>query len=224
MRSTKYTRVILFAFTLAVVFGTTQVAKACYSGLILIPTTDVAGAYTWAIDAQWQGYSAAFRTDQLMFNTEIGIGDRFEIGIDVDTTSAATEHRFLLNAKYVMFRSERTGFTVAFGVQNVNEGFTPHPYLVATKEWEVFRTHFGVQHDRDEHRNHWFIGVDRIIGDRWQVMADYTSGSENYASAGAGWMGRRWMVVLGAQWPNAGGPAVAVIHVVLTGQLGKNKG
>lgn len=191
---------------------------ACYSGLIIIPTADVTGSYNWALDLQWQGYSRALRTDQLVVNTEIGIGDRFEMGIDVDATDGEVDHRVLFNAKYVFFKSERYGLATAAGIQNVNAKFTSTPYVAATEEFGATRIHAGVQHE-DSSRNNWFVGLDHWINEQWQVMADYTRGKENYLSAGAAWTGKKLQVVAGAQWPNGGGQPVAVLHVVLIGAV-----
>jgi len=198
--------------------------SACYSGLILIPTTDVAGAYVWVLDVQWQGYSKALYTEQVVLNTEFGLGDRFEIGIDVNATSDFADRRVRLNAKYVLFRSEQHKLELAVGTQNMSETFTPFPYVVASKDWGLLRTHAGVQRESESRRTNWFVGVDRTFDERWQVMADYTSGSENYASAGAGYVGKHWQLFLGAQWPNAGGPALAVIHVIFTGDFRRHGG
>lgn len=217
-------RILRSLFGLYVALAVAPCTQACYSGLVLIPTTDVAGAYTWVLDNQWQGYSQALRTEQLVFNTELGIGERFEIGLDLNATSGTTDRRLLLNAKWVFFSSDRFRLKIAAGVQNMDERFMPHPFLVATKDWGVLRTHLGMQRESDGSATNWFVGVDRILEDTWQFMADYTSGQSNYASAGAGWMGRRWQVFLGAQWPNAGGSPVVVLHVVLTGKYGKGKG
>ena len=193
-------------------------AQACYSGLILIPTADVTGPLAWALDIQWQGYSSAFRTDQLIVNTEWGIGDRFEMGLDVDATSGPVEHRALFNAKYVLLRSDPRRLAVAVGLQNLNRSFNSYPYVVATKDWRIMRTHAGIQHEEDN-RNRWFVGVDRALGEHWQLMADHTAGSENYSSAGVGWSGASWQVMVGGQWPNGGGSAIVVVHVVLTGSF-----
>ena len=196
-------------------------SRASYSGLVLIPTADVSGAYTWVLDLHWTAYSNAFSTDELLLNTEFGIGERFEIGIDMNLSRDVSDGRLLLNAKYVLLQSERHQFALAAGIQNMNEGFTPYPFLVATKDWSLFRTHFGVQRESETKRTNWFVGLDRTFDEKWQVMADYTSGEENYASAGLAWSGKRWQFMLGAQWPNAGGPAIAVFHVVLSGQSAK---
>jgi hypothetical protein len=210
---------------MAVLLGAALMARlpawACYSGLVIIPTTDVAGAYTWTIDVQWQGLSHALKTDQLILNTEIGIGDRFEAGIDVDASSNEVDRRALFNAKCVLLKNDRLRFAVAGGVQNVTSTFTPHPYLVASKEWRALRVHFGVQREAEGKGNHAFFGVDRCFGEHWQVMADHTAGPENYSSAGIGWSAGPWQIVLGGQWPNEGGKPIVVLHVVLKGTLNK---
>ena len=212
---TKVKKVIRLAVLLLTSLAPLRV-PACYSGLIIIPTTDVTGAYGWALDLQWQGYSRALRTDQLVMNSEIGIGDRFEMGIDADATDGEVEHRVLLNAKVVLFRSEKHGFAAAAGIQNVNTKFTSIPYVTTSKAFGALRIHAGLQHE-DSSRTNWFLGLDHTLNERWQFMADYTRGKENFLSAGAAWLGRRWQVVVGAQWPNEGGRPIAVIHLVLVG-------
>jgi len=192
--------------------------QACYSGLIIVPTADVAGPLVWVLDIQWQGYPRAFKTDQLIVNTEWGIGERFEMGLDVDATRGAVEHRALFNAKYVFFKNRSKGLAMALGVQNVNQAFQSYPYVVATKDWGILRTHAGIQHE-EGNRHHWFLGVDRTIGEHWQLMADHTAGSGNFSTMGVGWSGGSWQVIVGGQWPNAGGQTIVVVHVVLTGNF-----
>jgi len=217
--STKSRIVIPTILVLISMFLVPQASEACYSGLIIIPTADVTGPYTWALDLQWQGSSRAFNTDQLVINTELGLGERFEVGLDIDATSASVERRVLLNAKYVVVKSDRHGIALAVGIQNMTQQFTPFPYVVATKDWGVLRTHLGVQHERDDNHNNWFIGIDRTFQQKWQVMADYTAGEQNFSSAGLGWIGDRWQVFVGAQWPNAGGGPLVVVHVNLMGSI-----
>ncbi len=222
--STNLRCVLLCLAVIVAAFGPARASLACYSGLVLIPTADVTGSYIWALDLQWQGYSRALKTDQLVMNTEFGWGDRFEAGVDVDATSGFVENRALFNAKFVVLNSDAKRFAMAAGVQNVGQRFTPVFYVVATKDWGVLRTHAGVQREEDGHRNELFIGLDRSIGERWQIMADYTAGDQNAASAGVLWMAKGWQVLAGVQWPNSGGAPVAVVHVVFTGAFRRSKG
>ncbi len=216
--------VLLSVAVIVAAFGSAPASWACYSGLVLIPTADGTGPYIWALVLQWQGYSRALKTDQLVINTEFGWGERFEVGVDVDATSGSVENRALLNAKYLVVNSDAKRFALAAGVQNVGQRFTPLFYVVATKDWGVDRTHAGVQHEEDGSRNELFMGLDRSIGERWQIMADYTAGDQNAASAGVLWMAEGWQVLAGVQWPNAGGAPVAVVHVVFTGACRRSKG
>ncbi len=222
--STNLRCVLLSVAVILAAFGSARPSWACYSGLVLIPTADVTGPYVWALDLQWQGYSRALHTDQLIINTEFGFGERLELGVDVDATSGPVENRALFNAKYILVKRDAKGFAMAAGVQNLGERFTPVFYVVATKDWGALRTHAGIQHEHDGRRNAWFAGLDKTLGERWQIMADYTSGDQNSASAGVSWMGGGWQVLLGAQWPNAGGPPVAVVHVIFTGAFRRGKG
>jgi hypothetical protein len=208
--------VAVWAFVAVVACSTP--ALACYSGLTVIPTTDVVCPNAWVIDIQWLGYARALRTDQLVLNTEVGLSDRFEMGVDWDATSGPVEHRAAFNAKYVFLERGKLGVSAALGVQNVNQPFKLYPYLVVTRDWGALRVHCGLQHE-EGNRRHGFFGVDRTLGGRWQLMADHTTGEMNFTSAGVGWSGRSWQVVLGAQWPNAGGAPMAIVHVIFTGSF-----
>ena len=196
-------------------------ALACYSGLVLIPTTDVTGNLQCSLDLQWQGYSRVLKTDQLVINTEVGLGDRFEAGVDVDASPGHVERRVLLNGKYVFLKNGRFGFSAALGVQNMDSRFSPHPYAVCTKAWGAFRAHLGVLREQDGRGNHGFFGADWTVAERWQFMADHTAGPGNFSSAGVVWMGQGWQILAGAQWPNGGGRPLAVIHVILTGAFAR---
>lgn len=198
-------------------------ALACYSGLILIPTTDVTGDFIWAVDLQWQGYSSLFKTDGFVFNTEIGVGERFEIGLDFDLGQEASD-RALVNAKYVFFKAKDGRLSAAFGVQSTTVDFRSSPYLVATRDWGVLRTHLGLQRTPGADRTDALAGVDRTFHGRWLLMADYTRGAGNFTSAGVGYLGERWQFVGGVQWPNGGGRPLIVVHVVFFGPLGRMGG
>lgn len=196
-------------------------AFACYSGLVLIPTTDVTGNLQWSLDLQWQGYSRVLKTDQFVINTEVGLGDRFEAGVDVDASPGQVGRRVLLNGKYVFLKSERFGFSSALGVQNLDSRFSPQPYVVCTKSWGTFRAHLGVLRESDGMGHHGFFGADWTVAERWQFMADHTAGPGNFSSAGVAWVGQGWQILAGAQWPNGGGRPLAVIHVILTGAFAR---
>lgn len=198
-------------------------AWACYSGLVIIPTTDVTGDWTWAVDLQWQAYSRVFKTDAFVFNTEIGLGERFEMGLDFDL-SDGVEDRALLNAKYVFFKEPRGRFSAALGIQNTTKDFRSSPYLVTTADWGPFRSHLGLQRTPGEDRTDPFVGVDKVVNERWQLMADYTRGDGNFTSAGVGYMSQSWQWVAGVQWPNGGGKPIVVIHVIFLGPLGRKGG
>lgn len=198
-------------------------AAACYTGLILIPTTDTACAYTWVVDLQYQSYSNAFKTNALIVNTELGLGDRAEIGLDLDVTPDANqERRVLLNAKLVVFKSERHGFSCAVGFGNMTPSFATRAYVVATEDLKVLRLHAGLQYHKNQYRTDAFVGLDRRFANGFVLMADYTNGDPNFASAGIGYVvSEKFGFSAGVQYPNAGGPTVLVFHVVWTGTYGK---
>lgn len=197
--------------------------RACYSGLVLIPTTDVTGHWMWAVDLQWQGTSHLFETGAFVVNTEVGIGDRFEAGLDFDLSEGASETVYF-NAKYVLLKGTDGRFSAAVGIQNTTKDARSSPYAVATLDLGPFRSHVGMQRTPGADRTDPFFGIDRTFGDRWQLMADYTAGLGNFASAGVGYMRGNWQVVVGSQWPNGGGRPVVVVHVIFMGSLGRRRG
>lgn len=192
-------------------------AAACYSGLLIIPTADVTCPWTFSLDLQYEGSRSAFYTDALVLNTEFGLGEHIEVGVDFDLHPEA-EHRVLLNGKWVFLRSEKHRFGAAVGFANMDPRFETYPYLVLTKDFGPLRVHLGVQHE-DHRKNHAFVGVDRSFEGGWQIMADHTRGDHNWTSVGAGRCCQGWGLYLGAQWPNGGGAGRAVAHLTWTTPL-----
>jgi hypothetical protein len=215
-----WTRVLLAMLAAVLV---SPPARACYSGLVIIPTTDVTGDWMWAVDIQWQGTSRLFKTDAFVLNTEVGMGERFEMGLDFDLSDGA-EDRTLFNAKYVFLKSAKGRFSAALGVQNTTNDFRSSPYLVTTTDWGPLRTHLGLQRTPGEDRTDPILGVDRIVNGKWQFMADYTRGDGNFASVGVGYTFQSWQIVAGAQWPNGDGKPVVVVHVIFWGPLSRKGG
>ena len=159
-------------------------AFGCYSGLMLIPTAETVGANQYGLDAQLDGVYPALKEDLRMLNTEFGIGERFEAGVDFDLSEDAPT-RLLLNAKYLLSQDAKTRPALAVGFCNMGRHIRTIPYLVATHDFKILRGHLGII--RTEEDDSWFAGADREIAPKLTLMADYTSGKSNFSSLGIGY-------------------------------------
>jgi hypothetical protein len=188
---------------------------ACYSGLTIIPTADVIGANTYGIELQFDGSPSAPFADTRILNTELGFGDRFEVGVDFDLSEDA-DPRSLLNAKYHLSRNSEGTKLLALGVCNVADGLKANPYLVGTRDFKSCRGHLGLIRTEKSHRV--FAGIEKPLTDQVTAMLDYTAGDESYSSIGMNYQHNdSFGVLAGLQFPNGGGRTVSTIHFVLSG-------
>ena len=69
-------------------------------------------------------------------------------------------------------------------------------------------------------KTRFFIGIDRDINDKLNLMADYTSGDDNYSSIGANYqITDKFGVLAGVQLPNGGGETLYTLHFCFSGEL-----
>lgn len=191
-------------------------ARACYTGLVNIPTAEVIEPGQYGIELQFDGSFAAGRADTRILNTELGLSPRFEAGGDFDLSHQA-ETRTLLNAKYLLSPGGEKRPALALGACNVGRHASATPYLVATQEFRGARGHLGAA--RIDDRNCWFVGADHAVNDKLTLMADYTSGSENFATIGASHQFTdRLGGMAGVVFPNVRDADTALtLHLVFTG-------
>lgn len=190
-------------------------AFACYGGLLVIPTTDTSGDGNFVIDLHWEGWGDGLKEKHTIINTEFGITDRFEFGVDFNLKVRETGSTPLFNAKYLLVDREDWGFRLAGGIYNLNQEGEMIPYLIATKDFKYFRVHGGLQREYDG-KTHCIIGLDKITGNGWQFCVDKISGDDNYLSCGIGWANDLVGFMGGCQWPNGGGKPELVFHVIIT--------
>ena len=153
-------------------------AYATYTGLLIIPTAETVGADQYSVEYQYDGVIEGQNIITNFINTEIGIGNRIETGFDFGLEK--DEKPFIIgNAKYLLSKSNEQALAV--GVYGWGQNTKSFPYIVGLKDLGVFRFHFGGIRAND--KNEWFVGADRTF-DKWTLMADYTSGSGNFSSAG----------------------------------------
>jgi hypothetical protein len=191
-------------------------AQACYSGLVNIPTADLVEPGQYGLELQLDGALRGGGADTRILNTELGLGPRCEAGLDFDLSEEADTWA-LLNAKYLLAAGGPKRPAVALGVCGVGRSVTNMPYLVATQEFPDVRGHLGWA--RIDDQNRWFVGVDRALNDKLTLMADYTSGSDNVATVGAGYQFTdTFGVMAGVVFPNASEEDTGfTIHFVLNG-------
>lgn len=188
---------------------------ACYSGLSTIPTADTVGKDQYSLEFDYGGIIAKFNPNTYLINSEIGIGDKFEIGLDFDA-SADVEHRYFMNGKYILGNFNKDSGAYGIGAFNIGKGLNPITYFTAYNDFEVLRLHGGYIHiDGD---NTWFVGVDKELNDKWCLMADYTAGADNNSAIGASYsINDIICVTTNAYFPNAGGESDFLIMFSYSG-------
>lgn len=187
----------------------------CYSGLIVIPTAETVGAGQYGLEAQMDGSSLGSGSTARILNTELGIGERWEAGVDFDL-SKESDSRALLNCKCVFAQDQRYNTSFCVGTCNVARRFKQSPYLVATHDCSAFRVHLGEMHL--EGNNCWFTGVDCGMGEHLTLMADYTSGDENCSSLGFNYqLNKDFGILGGVMFPNGDGDTLFTLHFCLGG-------
>jgi len=191
-------------------------ALACYTGLTLIPTAETVGANRYGVELQFDGAFPARSTDTRIVNTQFGFGERLEAGVDYDLSEEAPT-RVLLNAKCLLATGGERTPALAVGICDVGRHLKSTPYAVATQELRGLRGHLGIA--RIESSGRWFVGTDGAVSERVTLMADCTSGDENWWSLGANYQFDHSLGVLaGVQFPSNGDDdPMFTVHVVFSG-------
>ncbi|MGI6296505.1 MAG: hypothetical protein ACOX3G_10475 [Armatimonadota bacterium] len=153
------------------------------TGLLIIPVAETVGAGTYSGECQTDGVITGRAIDAVVFNNEYGIGDRFEIGLDLVPHGDDTQ-RMLGNFKYIIASSPRKGFAMGVGVADIARHTKPTLFATTRVHTSAGAFHFGPM--SIDGKPCAFIGYDRIIGDV-KFMCDYTTGKRNPASIGFGY-------------------------------------
>lgn len=190
-------------------------AGACFNGLIIIPTADIVQRGGFSVEMQVDGTLKNYRTDTTLFNSQFGISNNLEAGIDYDASSGATS-RFLLNAKYMFARTKDSSWRAAIGTCGAAEHSHHSPYFVVTRDCKSFRLHMGEMLVEKNLRG--FVGFDHSFNDKLAIYADYSAGSDHYSSVGLNYqMTKNFSVLSGIMFPNTGSGARYSVHFVFTG-------
>ncbi len=196
--------------------------RACFSGLVLIPTTDTVTRGGYALNAEADSSLTVPNVDTYILNTEYGVVDNVEAGIDFNLSPRA-DQRALLNAKYRFWHAPDGNTSLAIGVCNLEPHFEANPYLVGTHDFGPWRVHAGMMGDgRDYHP---FVGFDAPLNDRVLVMADLTEGADSYGSVGVNITCTPTFAVLPAlELPSAGGNDTRfTVQLIYTGTFRKGR-
>ena len=195
-------------------------AGACYSGLVMIPTAETVGDGQYGLEPQVDGPIHPLRAATRLVNVELGVSSRLEVGVDFDVSRDASTRAFM-NAKYVLAGCAKTRGAAAIGICNAGRGLRAGPYLAMMRNCRGCRGHAGVIGVEGACR--WFVGLDRPVGAKLTLMADYTRGNENFSSVGVSYQFRDNVgLLLGAQFPNTGGQTLFTAHVVINGPYRKH--
>jgi hypothetical protein len=191
---------------------------ACFTGLTVIPTSEVMDRGDYGIELQYDGVFASAGDEARVVNTEFGLARNLEAGVDFDL-SPDSEARVLLNAKYRLFAPEDNPASFAIGVCNVGHGSKSSPYLVGSYALKQANAHLGLV--RSEGATRWFSGVDYALTDQMSLYGDYTSGDESFASIGGSYQfSDRYGLMAGVLLPNASDEATEFkVHFVIGGSF-----
>lgn len=190
-------------------------ARAAYTGLIHIPLAETVGAGNYDIELEVDGPVSPASTQAYIMNTEFGFGNRFEAGVDVGLTADASP-RAIFNAKYQFARQPAQQRSFAVGLFNLANRGEANPFIAVTQDFPWGNGSLGVVQSTDHLRG--YGGLQLAVGSRMNLLAEYTSGTENLSGVGMTYQFTKRMGVLtGLQFPNAGGSTLFTLHIVFIG-------
>jgi hypothetical protein len=175
---------------------------AAYSGLTIIPTADLLPAGHVCVDYQvYAPTQLGAGADAAFLNTQTGVGDRAEVGLDFDFTRDAATGA-LANIK-LSLRPVDSGLGLAAGLYNAGENLRPFTYLAATRPiGERLRLHLGAQRTPDG-ESQGFGGVEYGLTGRVWLWGEYLAGDENASALTLYYQcSEHWGIALGLQYPN----------------------
>jgi len=152
---------------------------AAPSGLNVIPTADVLGKELVSLEYEVSGKARLWDGDCAGWGLfQIGIGHGLELGLD----RCFSDDAWWGNVKWQALAETPRIPAVALGLQGLSKGARPQPYLATTRSIGKMRLHAGAI--LIGHNLRWMLGLDRPVGRRLTLQADYTSGDENALTYG----------------------------------------
>ncbi len=196
------------AIRLALLFSlVSSVASAAPTGLNVIPTTDLVPYHQFLLalqngNTEVRGDQSVWHRPQLVFQSEVGLPENVEAGLDVAPSSPSDRYRPQFNLKWRALAEGDYNPAVAGVVSQLGPNFTTNYSLIATKtlNWEALehqkfrahrrniklrgiRVHAGVVRSFGD-RWHALVGTDWEISDSFVFYGDWTSGSANAVTLG----------------------------------------
>ncbi len=152
------------------------------TSLNLIPSADVMDARTVRVALELDGHATPFSEDAgLYLCTQFGVTDRLEIGFDLNEINYDSD--WAVNAKWQVVPENDSTPAVAIGVWDATRwGALSDWYVVASKDAGNCRLHGGFRHNGP---NRGFVGAEYFVTDRFEFMADWTTGHDEYLAGGA---------------------------------------
>jgi hypothetical protein len=177
--------------------------------LIVIPTADIREPGTYEIELQHDGQSGfPINTKGIFLNTQFGIAHQLEAGVDFQF-SGEPDTAALYNFKYAL---PLKGLPIAHGMYNIGNHSKPIGYAVSGSRLGHFHIHVGAQQADDDIQM--LLGAHREIK-KLMLLADYTSGDDNFASAGLEYaLSGSFVLQWGALFPNTNGKTEYTFHLI----------
>jgi len=168
------------------------------------------------LELQVDGTTGGPAAETYLLNTQFGIGDRLEAGLDYDF-SAGADPRLLVNAKYLAAKTRGETRALAVGVYALATKGKYTPYVVGTGNLSVARLHLGAL--RTDGKIRPFIGVDRDLSEKVNLSADYIDGDEHYRSVAMNYQCTDTVGLFGGVlFPNSDGDTLFTLHLVIGGR------
>lgn len=193
----------------------------CCSGLLVIPNASTLGDGQYSYEYQHDGVIQGITVDTRLFNNEIGISDRLELGADVDLDDDA-QSQVIGNCKYLAYTSGSGRLAASVGVCGLADHLKCSPYIVASQGLGACNLHLGTM--RIEGSNRCIAGIDHTIG-KLTLMGDYTSGDDGLSSLGFSYQFRdSFGIMAGALLPRGGEDTGFTLHFVWSEPFRKGRG
>lgn len=192
---------------LTLAMGATLAIAGGPSGLNIIPTTDIVPFNNWIGSFQNGNTNLTglpfYRRPVFLTQTQFGIDNMFEAGIDHAQTADIDGNQLVFNAKALLLNEDDLLPNIAAGIMNVTQGQAPSYYITISKtlnysqqQEQRFRAHHRRNRKLLGRRVHFgfmtdghgltqpFLGTDLQLSESAVFQADWVSGAGNQMSAG----------------------------------------
>jgi len=197
------------------------IGMCCCSGLLVIPTADTMPHGAYSAEIQADGVVEGIKTKAVLLNNQMGLGGRFEFGVDLDP-DRSSDSNAIANAKCQVLSALSGRVMAAIGVSSVARSVRPAPYAVTSTDLGVCRVHLGVM--RVDGSDRCIAGFDKRFG-KLTAMADYTSGDGGLCSLGVNYQFTDSFGVMAGPVLHRGGEDTGFsVHLVCCKQMGGPRG